>query len=86
MGCACFTSKQIGEIYAKYSDKMDEKERKLSFFKKMLLKLSDAGVFVVLVNSIPLMFLYVSLELLKGNNMMSLSDFFNLTADVKQEY
>lgn len=81
MGCACFTSKQIGDIYAKFSDKMDDKVRKLPWYKKMALKLSDAFLFVVLLNSIPLMFLYVTNELSKGNDMLSLSDFFKLGFD-----
>ena len=81
MGCACFTSKQIGDIYAKFADKMDDKVRKLPWYRKVVLKLSDAFLFVVLLNSIPLMFLYVTNELSKGNDMLSLSDFFKLGFD-----
>lgn len=86
MGCNCFTTKQIDEIYSKFSLKMDDRKSKQTLLSRIFWKFFDFLALIVLVNSIPLITLYIAGEVSRGNRYIRLSDFFKITYNAEPQF
>ncbi len=78
MACNCATSEQINELYRKYGDRK-AKLRKGSLWDRAKNIAMYAGVVLVLIPIVPILFLYVLYKgLFDDDHRISLTKFFRL--------
>lgn len=77
MACNCATNEQLNEIYKKFGTKIRvSKSDSLAFRVKAFM--TNTFALTTLITTAPILVFYITFNYARGNNKISLADFFGL--------